>query len=295
VRAWWRRSLIERIFGTLTDRGLKRLPSTFGSGPGDPTREDPIQMAETFRVRLNELIAIVYGCVREHNLAPTERLHGVSPVGVLRAAVSNAQHPWLPQPLTLQMKKNSWILWHAITCVVRGNPKRGRSPHVKTDHCRYYGEGLARRYDLVGKTLFLYLYRFDCRKTFAVLRDTGELLGELHPEARWARWPYTYQERKIINRAIPVKEREEKADPVGVWAREKKAQMLARKKAPGGKRARSLDALALAKHHRTSRTQPSVDANDVDEQNDLRSPQSSLPDVFGLKRGDWLRRASKRK
>nr|WP_242431842.1 hypothetical protein [Burkholderia ambifaria] len=294
VRAWWRRDLIERIFGKLTDHGLKRLPSTYGAGPADPTRTNPVKNAELFRIRLSELMAIIYACVREHNLEPTERLHLVSPVGLLRSAVDHTEHAWLPQPLPRQTRENGSILWHTEHCVVRGNLKQGRSPCIKTDHCRYYGEALAKRYDLVGKTLLVRLNRRDCREAIAIVEETGELLGKLRPEARWARWPYTYQERKIINRAIPIEERETKADPVGAWGREKSAQMLAEKSARA-RHARSGDALALAKRHRVGKTQSAVDADSLDPHVDFPKAESSLPDVFGLRSCDWIRRSPKGK
>lgn len=287
VRAWWRRSLIERIFGKLTDAGLKRLPSTFGSGPADTRRADPIGKAEYFRIHLDELIAIIYGCVRDHNLASTEHLSGASPVRTMSSVVGHPDHPWLPQPVPRDTSENCRLLWHEVECVVRGNIRMHRRPYVKTARCRYYSDLLSRKYELVGKRVLVRISRRDARVAFAVVIDTGEILGFLLPERRWSHWAHTYQERKIINRATPVEDDDLRSDPVGRWGAEKKKEMLARKASRRGRRSSAGNALTLARRSKAKRgkaaIQAPVDNDDFSDREDASSSNNlNVPDVFGL-------------
>ncbi|WP_429409607.1 hypothetical protein [Paraburkholderia sp. GAS82] len=287
VRAWWLRSLIERIFGKLTDAGLKRLPSTFGSGPADTTRADPIGKAEYFRIHLDELVAIIYGCVRDHNLASTEHLHGASPIRTLISVVGHPEHPWLPQPVPRDTSQNCRLLWHEVECFVRGDISKNDQPYVRADRCRYRNDLLSQKYELVGKRVLVRISRRDARVAFAVVIDTGEILGFLRAEKRWSNWPHTYQERKIINRATPAEDSDRRSDPLGHWATEKKEEMLTRKVSRRGRRSSAGNALALAKRSKAksgkTATSIPVDTGDLPDPEPARSwGNSEIPDVFGL-------------
>jgi putative transposase len=182
VRAWWIRNLIEHIFGILTARGLKRLPSTYGANSKDTTRTDPAEQASRFRIHLSELFAIIFGCTRDYNLRPTERLMGASPLQVLESAHSSSESDYLPQPLPLDQQKYGRTFWHMAECAIRGNISKHDRPHVRTDRCRYTNSILSNRYNLIGKRLLLYIDRRDVRIAYGSVIETGEMLGAMAPK-----------------------------------------------------------------------------------------------------------------
>jgi len=279
VRAWWIRSLIEHIFGILTARGLKRLPSTYGAGPQDTTRTDPAGQALKFRILLSELFAIIFGCVRDYNIRCTERLMGGSPVQALEAALSHPEADYLPQPLPVDQRKHGHTFWHIEETTIRGNIKENVRPYVRTDRCRYHNDSLSEKYYLIGKKLLLYIDRRDVRNAFGTVVETGEMLGVMKPEARWKHRAYTLQERKLINRSALASGADVlDCEPIEMWRKEKGQELLAKRKTQRGRKRSSKLALAIAKRTWSSGTTPppAVPAEDPALTPTMKS------DLFGL-------------
>ena len=289
VRAWWIRNLIEHIFGTLTARGLKRLPSTYGANPKDTTRTDPAQQASRFRIHLSELFAIIFGCVRDHNLRPTERLMGASPLQVLESAQARTENDYLPQPLPLDQQKYGRTFWHIAECTIRGNIAKHDRPYVRIDRCRYTNGTLSSRYNLIGKKLLLYVDRRDVRVAFASVVETGEMLGAMVPEARWSRKAYSLHERKLFNRAALAIAAEIDDGPIDMWRREK-ALLTRSKPQPKKRRLRSSKtALAIAKRAVANSGSEVVPPNSPND--DSAKKGTPATDLFGLTDVPFMRPA----
>jgi putative transposase len=250
-RQWWRRHLIEKIFGELTRRGLQRLPSTHGSGPGDTKKDNPNQQAIRFKIRLTEIIALIYPHVLEHNVEQTESLQFASPVDVLKSALDHPASGFYSSPLPKNTQKNPTLLQHMEEVTVRGNIEKGKRPYFVSDRCEYRNDKLARSFHLIGKKLIAYIYRRDCRIVHASIKETGENLGPMSPEFRWSQVRCSWRLRKLINRSGFAKKYwwNHTMGAVSQWSVEKYELLAKRRtKAPQSKNtAPSSDALILAK------------------------------------------------
>jgi hypothetical protein len=200
VRAWWRRNLIEKIFQALTQKGLQRLPSTHGKGPGDPRSRDPNEMAIKFRILLSDLMSVIYRCIRDHNIEVNEGLEWGSPLETARAALSHPASGFFLQPLPKLTQKTMWMMMHIEEVTVRGNIKKNERPYFITDRCRYSNEKLGSSFWLIGKKLIIYIDRRRCRIVYATVKETGERLGLMNPPLRWAQSNCSWRDRKLLNR-----------------------------------------------------------------------------------------------
>jgi hypothetical protein len=292
--AWWRRQLIEKIFGELTRRGLQRLPSTHGSGPKDTRISDPNGQAIKFRIMLSDLIAIIFSCIREHNTEGTERLQWSSPVEATKAAMVNPVSGFLYQPLPKVTQTDLRLLMHIEEVTVRGNIKKNERPYFILDRCRYTNDELANSYWLVGKKLITYTNRRLCRQVSATVKDTGAMLGEMTPSGRWAKSQCSWRDRKLINRSgMATSYGRDGNDPIKQVLETKATQVLNR--SASRKKRSSSDALkiaqiALSASHVSSETAPVAP---ITKQND--TGQLSKPDPFGLDDMPALRPISARR
>jgi hypothetical protein len=201
VRAWWTRHTIERLFGALERRGLQRLPSTYGAGVADSRRQDPAAQATRFKIRLSDLVALIHFYVREHNLSQTKALHHSSPVKVLERSLELPKSGFFSAPLPRETQRRDGLLQHIEEVTVRGNVKKGKRPYFVSDGCVYRNEELSNAYYLIGKKLVIHVCRRDCRVVDAFVKDTGEDLGRMQPERKWANHRCSWRLRKLINKA----------------------------------------------------------------------------------------------
>lgn len=185
VREWWCRALVERTFGQLTQMGAQQLPSTFGTGPKDSLRQDPDLQAIRYRFRQSDICDFAKSNVRWANEDGKEGNFYVKPLVFLKHVVDGQCANYIPAPLPLARKNDRPLMWITIRCRVEGNPHSGIAPHVRTRRCRFRGIELARAWHLIGKTVFLQIYRHDIRKARIVIEKTGEILGEVLPDHRW--------------------------------------------------------------------------------------------------------------
>jgi hypothetical protein len=246
VRAWWRRHLVERIFEKLTQRGLQRLPSTHGKGPGDPRSRDPNAKAIKFRIMLTDLISVIFACIREHNTEGNEGLQWASPLQTAQAALSHPASGLILQPLPMLTQKSLWLTMHIEESTVRANLDRNEKPYFVVDRCRYSNSKLACSPWLIGKTLIVYVDRRRCRIVYATVKETGERLGLMLPPAKWANSNCSWRDRKLFNRSgMAARNATETEDPVEVMKRDKAGTL--QKRARSKRNHSSKDGLDLAR------------------------------------------------
>lgn len=246
VRAWWTRNLIERIFLELTRRGLQRLPSTFGSGPGDSRIKKPNESAIRFKIRMSELASIIYGYIRAHNVETTEGRQWSAPVEVIQSALQHDQAGFFEKPLPTVKQNSPQLFTHTEIVTVRGSVERNERPFFLCDRWRYTNETLAHAPWLIGKKLMIYVNRRLCRIVHASVLDTGERLGRMHPPGKWAESKLSWRDRKLINRSGQSKRNHSLADdPYEEYQNSKKAAVKA--SAKSRKLRSSTEALDLAR------------------------------------------------
>lgn len=249
VRAWWRRDLIERIFGKLTRKGLQRLPSTLGSSPTDTRRsKSPNAEAVRFEIKHTELVAIIYGCIRKHNEARTKKLHQASPVDALEAAMRHPASGFLSLPLPRVAQENLKLMSHIEEVTVRGSRKDNVRPHINIGGWRYTNATLAQSYDLIGQKLIAYCDRRASQIVSVTVKETGEQLGCVEPPRQWTDIPISFRDRAIINSTGEgLRHSENGLSTVREWVNQK-AEKLAEKYQRRSKRPRTAkEALAVAR------------------------------------------------
>lgn len=225
-KGWWHRPVVESIFHDLTKRGLQRLPSSLGCCPSDPKRNKPEEKAGVFRIDISEVTGVISGAVRAHNDSLSSGREFSSPLQAIAGALANDRSGYIPQLLPKAALDDKRLLTHVQECTVTGNPKKGIRPHVKWDNCRYHNPILANRDDLIGCTLILYANLDDIRDVIATVKETGEDIGRMVPEARWRHRPVSVRFRKLINRDGEAKRAANEADdPVEIWKRKKSEQL----------------------------------------------------------------------
>nr|WP_265923353.1 hypothetical protein [Cupriavidus nantongensis] len=213
-RAWWLRPFVERLNGKLAERGLHRLRCTYGTGPDDPRRQDPDEIAAQNEIEWTDLYAIISASIHEQNAVFTpEKFHRHTVLEVLNQYASRPELGWMPQPLPQSSDLEFRLLMHSVEVCVRGDMNKGRRPYVQFARCRFTNERISSDFSLIGRTVRLQIDRMDPRRAWAVSLDTHEDLGRLIPEARWCSHRMPLQHWQIFNR-ISGSRPAERADSV---------------------------------------------------------------------------------
>jgi hypothetical protein len=201
VKAWWRRHPIERIFGELTQRGLQRLPSTFGSGPNDTRRSNPLENAVKFEITIQDLLDVIHGCIREHNDDTNEGIDFASPMKALQHSLRTPDSGVFLQPLPRDAQDDFRLLCHVEVVTVRGNRQTNVRPHVTLGRWKYTNAALANSYDLIDQQLVVYCDLRDVQIVHATVLATGEQLGALLAPAGRRDQHLSWRTRALINQA----------------------------------------------------------------------------------------------
>ncbi|OEZ63902.1 MULTISPECIES: hypothetical protein [unclassified Duganella] len=282
--AWWRRPLIERIFGELTRRGLQRLPSTFGTGPSDTKRDDPSAAASVFRIELDELIRLFKRCIREHNLKESEGRQHSSPIERLQFALNAPASGLFPQPLPATVQKFCPLMMHMVEVTVVGNRNKGVRPYFNLARHKHTNEQLASSFSLLGKKLIVYVDKQLARRVFAVVKETGEQLGQMRLYGAWANSSASWRTRQhVTNAGLSASYHREAVDPMKQHREEKEAQFAKMNKRE--RNASSRAALEVAdmrrqeQKHAVSSNPPKAP---VEPARSAQAPLAHKPDPLGL-------------
>ena len=248
VKAWWRRHPVERIFGKLTERGLKRLPSTLGSGPKDPRRKKPHEQAMKFEITIRDLTNIIHGCIREHNEEGNEGSTFASPMGALRHALERQDSGTFLQPLPRTVQQDLKLLAHVEVVTVRGDRDKNVRPYVTLGRWRYTNAALASAYRLIGCELIVYCDRRDVQVARATVLETGEQLGRLQPPIGKQGLHMSWRNRAMMNQAgLSQRNHGRGTSVVTRWTEFKEEELRERSKLARNRKRASKEALDLAK------------------------------------------------
>lgn len=190
-----RRPLVERFFQTLEENGFHRLPSTTGSGPGDPRRDDPEQTAIRLDIKLEHIEELIEVLIFQYNGTPHSGIGYRTPLEYLKYFVNDENN--LVKSLPEGKRTSMNLLNIEVTRVVRGNIRQGRRPYIEFEGARYQNDVLSRTPDLIGKRLTLLVNPDDVRSLIAYLSDGAEF-GTLTAHRPWSRTPHTLEMRRAI-------------------------------------------------------------------------------------------------
>lgn len=248
VKAWWRRHPIERIFGKLSERGLKRLPSTLGSGPKDTRRAKPQEQAMKFEITIRDLTDVIHACIREHNEEGNEGSCFASPMGALQHGLAKPDSGVFLQPLPRAAQQDLKLLSHVEVVTVRGSRSKNVRPYVTLGRWRYTSPTLASAYHLIDRQLVVYCDRRDVQVAHATVLDTGEQLGLLEAPFNKQGLHMSWRNRALMNEAgLSERLRSNGTSVAARWCDEQEDKLWERSKSARNRKRASKEALVLTK------------------------------------------------
>lgn len=189
-----RRGLIERFFGILEENGYHRLPSTTGSNPKDPKRQNPEKKAIEYKIKVEHLFELTEVLIAEYNGTPHGGVYYFTPLEIMEQRIQRGM-----ELRTMLEEKRSDINFFnmRVTRDVAGSVKRGKRPYVQYENVEYRSDVLARTPELIGTKLTLLVNINDLRSLHAYLPDGSEF-GMLTAHGKWGITPHTLETRKRI-------------------------------------------------------------------------------------------------
>lgn len=188
------RPYIEAFFRELASRALHRLSNSVGGKPSDKRGRDPDAVAEASQFQLEYLEELLDVKIANYNATPHSSLGYVSPLAHLdfltsqgRATIRHAD-PGLVRQLMSRRR----------LCTVKGGLSEGRHPYVHFENARYSSDMLGRRFDLVGKKIWVSAIDDEDARFAQASTQEGALIGLLHALPPWHRTPHSYYVRSAI-------------------------------------------------------------------------------------------------
>lgn len=201
------RPFVERLFGTLTARGMKRMPSTTGSGPDDPRRNEPEVKAARYEFQLSEAEQLLDVLMANYNAEVHSGIN-CSPLDYLRRYHREIPAIYRTVPAA---EREHWSLKHMWEdATIRGKDK---PPYVQYQGVEYRNQALISNPGLIGKKVSLRVNVDDLRVIEIFLN--GGSLGKLRAAGRWALTKHSLKTRQLILKLVKDKEiRLDGQDPV---------------------------------------------------------------------------------
>ncbi|MDQ0914661.1 hypothetical protein [Paenibacillus sp. V4I5] len=191
-----RRPYIERFFQTLEEYGFHRLPSTTGSNPKDPRRNNPEKKAIQYHITLENLEELAEVLIANYNGTPHGGISHLTPLEAMEQRLGRGM-----LPTNLEENKRSDVAFMQIEIFreVRGNLKTGKRPHINFANEEYRNDILANSGQLIGSKLNIHVNVDDIRFLRAFLPD-GTEFGILTVAGKWSEMPHSLKLRQQIHR-----------------------------------------------------------------------------------------------
>lgn len=207
------RAIVERFFRTFEDESLHRWPSTTGSGPNDPRREQAEKAAERLKITLDDLETITDVTIANYNATPHKSLNGRSPLEYVRYYDQHGLT--IPRHIPKDIRDALPLYDREFRRRIAGNKKTGRRPFVVFMGAHYRSEALATLIDHIGEPITLLVNVLDIRQVHGFLSD-GTSVGMLTANDTWLRQPHSLRTRRAILKLIKQGElSRETYNPVG--------------------------------------------------------------------------------
>ncbi|AHX16258.1 hypothetical protein CH75_08915 [Dyella jiangningensis] len=202
VRRFERRATIENVFGGLERLGFCRLPTTVGSAPHDPRRQEAEKAAVKARLTAKEIIDLVESVIVDHNRRTSKSNFGSEPVTRLKAAWYDVDGTGVIFPYMPPTAKGVASLDVSVVPVtIRGNKSKGRRPYFTFEGETYTGTEMARDWELINTLVFAYVSRHAIRE-IRIFSKSGAFIDTATVMGRWRHTEHTRELRKHINDLI---------------------------------------------------------------------------------------------
>lgn len=188
------RPFVESFFRTLEQKGLQNLSISTGGNPSEKHGRDPAKIAITSRFQIEYAEELLDVEIANYNATPHSSHPNRSPLQVLQFHMSSrGLAPRVVDPHEVEMLFSKRVL-----CKIHGGAESGRRPYVNYEYGRYSSDLLGRRYDLVGKHLWIVQPTEDARFVRATT-ESGIDLGTLQASPPWHRTPHNVFVRKTCH------------------------------------------------------------------------------------------------
>lgn len=194
------RAGIERVFKTIEEGVFHRLPSTTGSGPGDPRRDHPEEAAIKYTIQLEDIQELIDVEIANYNNTPHGGIFFQTPLQYLELSCARMNAwPRKADPLAVEDLSS-----FDKRVTVRGNVQDGIGAHVNLYGARYSSGTFKHAAELIGTQIVARIDRRDMR-TIRIFEVNGSELGALRAASPWHRFPHTLEMRQEILRLIKRK------------------------------------------------------------------------------------------
>lgn len=198
VGHWEHRPALERVMRTLEAYGFQRLPSTTGSSPLDPAKNDPVRQAVGLGIDWEVLLDVIDVVIANYNATPNEALGNRSPLSLLHDYAEAGGLDFLPRRLPPPVAAIAELGVTIETRAVRGDLEQGRRPYIEIDRVHYTSPVLSGCFGLIGKKMRVHVRESNMCNVM-VYHESGEELGILRAQGAWGQTVHTREMRKQIN------------------------------------------------------------------------------------------------
>lgn len=187
------RGIVERLFGTLEQKGYHLLPSTTGSNISDLKRVNAEENAIKFKITEEDIHELTEYFIALYNNSPHSALDHQTPLECMerRLRISGM----LPVVATGDLRKHVYNLTNFTEFkTIRGNITQGKRPYVTYKGVEYRNEILSQSPGLIGSELILEINPDDIR-TVKAFFTTGEEFGLLTATGEWGQKSHSLKTR----------------------------------------------------------------------------------------------------
>lgn len=253
-RQWYRRPIVERIFGRLEQVGFQRLITTVGSGPGDPRRRQPAKAAVDVEMDIEEIIDLVHVEIADYMAEGGDGTNGLTRMDVVRQSILQTGAPTLPTLLPAPDWAHPELDVETRRAWIRGSRKKGRRGVIKFRGARYTNPVIANAPHLLNAEVVLHFRRSNIVTLEVYLKATGESLGVVTAMGRWAAQPHSLEFRLQINRHVADGRLKVPAGMDPVTAMNRHLAKKVRQKHKAGRPKTSPEATVLARESQVTNT-----------------------------------------
>lgn len=194
------RPFVERVFGTLTNLGLKRTPTSTGGNPSDIKCQTAkkANKKDEYHFHYDDFLQLIDVLIANYNGTMHRGIH-CSPLDYIRIHLKQTDtiHHYVPTRL-----RETWratVVY--INATIRGSKAKGKRPYVQYQNAKYSNHVLSSNMALIGKSITLKVDTKDLRTFEASLQD-GEILGVLRAKGNWGQVKHSLKTRKLICRLV---------------------------------------------------------------------------------------------
>lgn len=268
VRVMNDRAIVERFFGTYTDRYVKRKANTTGAHSRDSLRDNPEKKALKYSMRLEHMKQILHVAIYDYNTTEHAGLGGRTPYQVLGMHCENSNN------FVRRIEPGDEHLLDKLaireTRTVQGSLKQGTRPYVEFMGARYKNDILVDLPEIMGQEITLIIKPKKDIRHIAAFGPKGGSLGILHVTGPWRGSAHTLKMRQEALWLINHKhiKRDGKTDPIQAM-KEFYAKQAVRSRKMATKYA------AIQQAQKSSDMKTSVPPGDIKQSSKQETPQKA--------------------